>query len=84
MDRHAHSPILHPDFHQCFHFRNSLDRVRPFLDLWSGRFPWPNFSKHGLSLFHLFPLFGVPFILIGFAMLLSPFWVYQWPRGRFM
>lgn len=34
-------------------------------------FKIPNF-KHG---FDFFPLFGIPFILIGFGMLSSPFWM---------
>jgi hypothetical protein len=34
-------------------------------------FKRPDFSKGGFS---FFPLFGVPFILIGIAMLLSPLW----------
>jgi len=34
-------------------------------------FKRPDFSKGGFS---LFPLFGVPFVLIGIAMLLSPLW----------
>jgi hypothetical protein len=34
-------------------------------------FKLPDFSKGGFS---LFPLFGVPFILIGIGMLLSPLW----------
>ena len=36
-------------------------------------FKIPDF-KNG---FDLFPLFGIPFVLIGFAMLSSPFWAYR-------
>ena len=34
-------------------------------------FKWPDFS-HGAG---LFPLFGVPFVLIGFGMLSTPYWM---------
>ena len=33
-------------------------------------FKWPDFS-HG---FGFFPLFGIPFVLIGFGMLSAPYW----------
>jgi hypothetical protein len=36
-------------------------------------FKVPNFSKVGPQMF--FPLFGIPFVLIGFLMLLSPLWI---------
>lgn len=36
-------------------------------------FKMPDFSSGGFS---FFPLFGVPFVLIGFGMLSSPFWFY--------
>ncbi|MEO5368099.1 MAG: hypothetical protein H7831_17455 [Magnetococcus sp. WYHC-3] len=37
-------------------------------------FKMPDFSKGG---FGFFPLFGLPFLLIGFAMLSSPLWAYR-------
>lgn len=37
-------------------------------------FRWPDFSKGG---FAFFPLFGVPFVLIGLGMLSSPFWMWR-------
>ncbi len=37
-------------------------------------FKMPNFSEGG---FAFFPLFGVPFVLIGFGMLSSPLWAYR-------
>jgi hypothetical protein len=37
-------------------------------------FKMPDFSQGGFS---LFPLFGVPFILIGISMLSSPLWSYR-------
>jgi hypothetical protein len=37
-------------------------------------FKIPNFREGGFS---FFPLFGIPFVLIGFGMLLSPFWAYR-------
>jgi len=36
--------------------------------------------REGLQLQHLFALFGVPFVLIGFRMLSSPLWVWQAAR----
>jgi len=40
-------------------------------------FKMPDFSRGGFS---FFPLFGVPFVLIGIGMLLSPVW--RWLRLR--
>jgi len=37
-------------------------------------FKMPDFSKGGFS---LFPLFGLPFLLIGIGMLSSPIWAYR-------
>jgi hypothetical protein len=37
-------------------------------------FKLPNFSQGG---FAFFPLFGIPFVLIGFGMLSSPLWAYR-------
>lgn len=34
----------------------------------------PNFAEGGFS---FFPLFGIPFVLIGLAMLSSPLWAYR-------
>jgi hypothetical protein len=36
--------------------------------------------REGLQPQHLFPLFGLPFVLIGFGMLSSPIWVWQAAR----
>lgn len=39
-------------------------------------------SKAGdIGLFRMFPLFGVPFILIGFGLLASPLWAYRKALG---
>jgi hypothetical protein len=35
------------------------------------------FTKSGNGIFSLFALFGVPFVLVGFGMLSSPYWVYR-------
>jgi len=37
-------------------------------------FKMPDFSKGGFS---FFPLFGLPFVLIGIGMLSSPFWTHR-------
>jgi hypothetical protein len=37
-------------------------------------FKLPDFSRGG---FALFPLFGLPFVLVGIGMLLSPLWFYR-------
>ncbi len=42
-------------------------------------FKVPDFSR-GIQPEHLFPLFGVPFVLIGLGMLSSPFWAWQAAR----
>lgn len=42
-------------------------------------FELPQFTD-GIQPQHLFALFGVPFILIGFVMLTSPFWAWQAAR----
>lgn len=36
-------------------------------------FKWPDFSEP----FSFFPLFGLPFLLIGFGLLASPYWNYR-------
>ncbi|MEM9538627.1 MAG: hypothetical protein AAGA60_03850 [Cyanobacteria bacterium P01_E01_bin.42] len=43
-------------------------------------FQLPNFSDGFKPEEHLFPLFGIPFVAIGFGMLTSPFWV--WLKAR--
>jgi len=48
-----------------------------FAIFWIGRasgFKLPDFGKGGFS---FFPLFGVPFVLIGLGMLSSPLWSYR-------
>src|SRR5215216_6392607 len=35
------------------------------------------FTKSGNGIFSLFALFGVPFVLVGFGMLGSPYWAYR-------
>jgi hypothetical protein len=42
-------------------------------------FKVPDFSR-GIQPEHLFPLFGIPFVLIGLGMLSSPFWAWQAAR----
>ncbi|CAN1212174.1 DUF304 domain-containing protein [Tumidithrix helvetica PCC 7403] len=42
-------------------------------------FKLPNLNN-GIQPQHLFALFGIPFVLIGFGMLSSPFWVWQGAR----
>jgi len=42
-------------------------------------FKLPDFSK-GLEGFEFFPLFGVPFVLVGLAMLSAPLWTYRSAR----
>ena len=41
-------------------------------------FKMPDFSKGGFS---FFPLFGLPFVLIGLGMLSSPFWMMKKAKG---
>jgi len=47
-----------------------------FALFWTGMAAWgtSQASEAGSGLFRAFPLFGVPFILIGVAMLSSPYW----------
>jgi hypothetical protein len=40
-------------------------------------FTLPDFDKPAELIFVLFPLFGVPFILVGLGMLTSPYWAYR-------
>ncbi len=52
-----------------------------FALFWTAGAAWGTNMKEGPGLFSLFPLFGLPFILIGFGMLFSPVWAY-WRAGR--
>lgn len=48
-----------------------------FAIFWTVTAAWGTSNmKDGPGLFSLFPLFGLPFILIGIGMLSSPFWAY--------
>ncbi len=48
-----------------------------FAIFWTAGAAWGTSQAEDAGLFRLFPLFGVPFILIGFAMLSSPVWAYR-------
>jgi hypothetical protein len=52
-----------------------------FALFWTAGAAWGT-SKAGSGpwMFHLFPLFGLPFILIGLGMLSSPYWVHRQAR----
>lgn len=45
-----------------------------FALFWTGGAAWGTLKNDGLGWFRLFPLFGLPFILIGLGMLSAPFW----------
>ncbi len=48
-----------------------------FALFWTAGAAWGTMKMdEGPGLFSIFPLFGVPFILIGFGMLSSPIWAY--------
>lgn len=47
-----------------------------FALFWTGGAAWGTW-RGGPGFFRLFPLFGLPFILIGFGMLGSPIWAYR-------
>lgn len=48
-----------------------------FAIFWTAGAAWGTSKGDGLGFFRLFPLFGVPFILIGFGMLSSPLRAYR-------
>ena len=49
-----------------------------FALFWTAGAAWGvSHSDPGTGLFRLFPLFGVPFILVGLGMLSSPLWAYR-------
>ncbi len=53
-----------------------------FALFWTAGAVWGTSNmKEGPGLFSLFPLFGLPFIFIGFGMLSSPIWAY-WRAGK--
>lgn len=53
-----------------------------FALFWTAAAGWGTMSSHhGSGPWILFPLFGVPFILIGLAMLMSPLWAHRKARN---
>ena len=47
-----------------------------FAVFWIGVATWgTSKAKNGLPVFRLFPLFGLPFVLVGLGMLTSPIWI---------
>ena len=48
-----------------------------FAIFWTVSAAWGTSKTGGFGLFRAFPLFGVPFILIGLGMLSSPLWAYR-------
>ena len=48
-----------------------------FAIFWTTGAAWGSSKVENAGFFRAFPLFGVPFILIGFGMLLSPVWAYR-------
>lgn len=49
-----------------------------FALFWTAGAAWgTSHAENGPGLFSVFPLFGLPFILIGFGMLSSPIWAYR-------
>ena len=50
-----------------------------FALFWTGTAAWG--ASHGPGLFSLFPLFGLPFILVGIGLLTSPIWTRKKAMG---
>ena len=48
-----------------------------FALFWTAAAAWGTSMTEGVGFFRMLPLFGVPFICIGFGMLLSPLWAYR-------
>lgn len=48
-----------------------------FALFWTAAAAWGTSNAEGAGVFRAFPLFGVPFILIGFGLLSSPLWSYR-------
>ena len=48
-----------------------------FAIFWTVGAAWGTSKAGGAGFFNAFPLFGVPFILIGFGMLSGPIWAYR-------
>ena len=48
-----------------------------FAIFWTAGAAWGTTRSAAGGLFHVFPLFGVPFILIGLVMLSAPIWAYR-------
>ena len=48
-----------------------------FALFWTGGAAWGSSQAEGPGFLRAFPLFGLPFILIGFGMLSSPLWAYR-------
>ena len=51
-----------------------------FALFWTGGAAWGTSQVEGAGWFRAFPLFGLPFILIGFGLLSSPLWAYRKAR----
>lgn len=51
-----------------------------FAIFWTAGAAWGVSESGGPGLFSVFPLFGVPFILVGLGMLSSPIWAYRSAR----
>jgi len=52
-----------------------------FALFWTASAAWGTLHTEGAGIFNAFPLFGVPFILIGFGLLSSPLWAYRRALG---
>lgn len=48
-----------------------------FALFWTGAAAWGTSQAREAGFFRAFPLFGLPFILIGFGLLSSPIWAYR-------
>lgn len=51
-----------------------------FAIFWTGGAAWGSSQVEGAGWFRAFPLFGLPFILIGLGMLSSPIWAFRRAR----
>jgi hypothetical protein len=65
-----------PRARACFVFAIPWTAFAVFWTCGAAGFKLPNFAE-GINGVELFPLFGIPFILIGLGMLSSPLWAYR-------